>query len=190
MKTESYGMPLQCCGKGTYSIGYPIGYPTGYYLPQKSTIKLSVCQEPGYMRKIPPEELPGRPEQNCYSFSYRENYKGTILNNYLLRGLVMGAMLLWVLCFWEHPFAISSDIKGKFHQLILLSHDQPLLRFLWSPPIWNNLTPQLCHVCHAETCDRPHWAWIRYVHISGMVFLCRQLSTKPLLWWRGKASGG
>ncbi|XP_027861387.1 uncharacterized protein LOC114137071 [Xiphophorus couchianus] len=64
---------------------------------------------------------------NC-SFTYREQN----LNELLLPGPNLGASLLGVLLrFREHTIAVSSDIKGMFHQVRLLPEDQPLLRFIW-----------------------------------------------------------
>ncbi|XP_023811839.1 uncharacterized protein LOC110015208 [Oryzias latipes] len=64
---------------------------------------------------------------NC-SFTYREKN----LNVLLLPGPNLGASLLGVLLrFREHSTAISSDIKGMFHQVRLLPEDQSLLRFIW-----------------------------------------------------------
>ncbi|XP_035990493.1 uncharacterized protein LOC118562319 [Fundulus heteroclitus] len=73
---------------------------------------------------------------NC-SYTYRDKN----LNELLLSGPNLGASLLGVLLrFREHSIAVSSDIKGMFHQVRLLPEDRPLLRFLWrdlqrdSPP--------------------------------------------------------
>ncbi|KAI3370918.1 hypothetical protein L3Q82_007424 [Scortum barcoo] len=52
--------------------------------------------------------------------------------NTLLPGPTLGSTLLGVLLrFREYPFAVSSDIKGMFHQVRLLPEDKPFLRFLW-----------------------------------------------------------
>lgn len=62
------------------------------------------------------------------SFTFRDKN----LNELLLAGPNLGASLLGVLLrFREHSIAISSDIKGMFHQVRLLLEDRPLLRFLW-----------------------------------------------------------
>lgn len=64
---------------------------------------------------------------NC-SYTYRDKN----LNELLLPGPNLGASLLGVLLrFREHSIAVSSDIKGMFHQVRLLPEDRPLLRFLW-----------------------------------------------------------
>lgn len=64
---------------------------------------------------------------NC-SFIFNEQS----INNHLLPGPTLGASLLGVLLrFREHPVAISSDVKGMFHQVRLLDEDKPFLRFLW-----------------------------------------------------------
>lgn len=65
-------------------------------------------------------------------FSCTFTFKGQNLNDHLLPGPTLGASLLGVLLrFKEHPIAISSDIKGMFHQVCLLEEDKPFLRFLW-----------------------------------------------------------
>lgn len=64
---------------------------------------------------------------NC-SFQFR----GNNLNECLLPGPTLSPTLLGVLLrFREHAVAITSDIKGMFHQVRLLPKDKPLLRFLW-----------------------------------------------------------
>lgn len=64
---------------------------------------------------------------NC-SFSFRN----TSLNEHLVPGPTLGSSLLGVLLrFRQYPIAVSSDIKGMFHQVRLLPGDQPFLRFLW-----------------------------------------------------------
>ncbi|XP_065099626.1 uncharacterized protein [Paramisgurnus dabryanus] len=60
------------------------------------------------------------------------HYEGQSLNQFLLPGPTLGPSLLAVLLrFREHSIAISSDIKGMFHQVRLLPDDKSLLRFLW-----------------------------------------------------------
>ncbi|KAI3370916.1 hypothetical protein L3Q82_007422 [Scortum barcoo] len=57
---------------------------------------------------------------------------GASLNEHPLPGPTLGSTLLGVLLrFREYPFAVSSDIKGMFHQVRLLPEDKPFLRFLW-----------------------------------------------------------
>ncbi|KAK7939924.1 hypothetical protein WMY93_003250 [Mugilogobius chulae] len=64
---------------------------------------------------------------NC-SFTFQNNS----LNEHLLPGPTLGSTLLGVLLrFREYPIAVSSDIKGMFHQVRLLPEDQPFLRFIW-----------------------------------------------------------
>ncbi|XP_026029422.1 uncharacterized protein LOC113025652 [Astatotilapia calliptera] len=59
-------------------------------------------------------------------------HKGNSLNQHLLPGPTLGSTLLGVLLrFREYPIAVSSDIKGMFHQVRLLTQDKPFLRFLW-----------------------------------------------------------
>ncbi|XP_063766006.1 uncharacterized protein LOC134882305 [Eleginops maclovinus] len=100
--------------------------------------------EAGYVKKIPLDEAASSPGwyiphhmvhhngKNRIVFNCSFSFKGISLNDHLLPGPVLGATLIGVLIrFREHPFAISSDIKGMFHQVRLLPEDQPLLRFLW-----------------------------------------------------------
>ncbi len=59
-------------------------------------------------------------------------YEGLNLNDSLLPGPVLTPSLLGLLLwFREHCVAISGDICGMFHQVLLLPEDRPLLRFLW-----------------------------------------------------------
>lgn len=99
----------------------------------------------GYVRKLSPADVEGRDrswyiphhmvhhngkDRIVFNCSFR--YHGKSLNEHLLPGPTLGASLLGVLLrFREHPVAISSDVKGMFHQVQLLAEDKPLLRFLW-----------------------------------------------------------
>ncbi|XP_039856539.1 uncharacterized protein LOC120714406 [Simochromis diagramma] len=102
-------------------------------------------EQAGYVRKLTPEEANLTDESwfiphhivhhnnkprivfNC-SFQYRLD----CLNDQLLPGPTLGPSLIGVLLrFREHPVAVSGDIRGMFHQVRLLPHDRPLLRFVW-----------------------------------------------------------
>lgn len=99
----------------------------------------------GYVREVSEEEIRASKESwfiphhmvthnrknrvvfNC-SFTYRDQN----LNELLLPGPNLGASLLGVLLrFRERSIAVSSDIKGMFHQVRLLPEDRPLLHFIW-----------------------------------------------------------
>lgn len=70
--------------------------------------------------------------KNRVVFNCSFQHQGQNLNKLLLPGPVLGPSLLAVLLrFREHSVAISSDIRGMFHQIRLLPEDRPLLRFLW-----------------------------------------------------------
>ncbi|KAK7902058.1 hypothetical protein WMY93_018827 [Mugilogobius chulae] len=70
--------------------------------------------------------------KNRVVFNCSFEFQGQNLNKLLLPGPPLGPSLLAVLLrFREHSVAISSDIRGMFHQVRLLPHDCPLLRFLW-----------------------------------------------------------
>lgn len=70
--------------------------------------------------------------KNRIVFNFSFTFEGQCLNDHLLPGPTLGASLLGVLLrFREHPVAISSDVKGMFHQVRLLEEDKPFLCFLW-----------------------------------------------------------
>lgn len=70
--------------------------------------------------------------KNRVVFNCSFQFQGHNLNELLLPGPTLGPSLLAVLLrFQEHSVAISSDIRGMFHQVRLLPEDWPLLRFLW-----------------------------------------------------------
>lgn len=70
--------------------------------------------------------------KNRVVFNCSFSYQGQNLNELLLPGPVLGPSLLAVLLrFREHSIAVSSDVRGMFHQVRLLPEDRPLLRFLW-----------------------------------------------------------
>lgn len=65
-------------------------------------------------------------------FNCSFQYKGLNLNEWFLPGPALSSSLLGVLLrFREHSVAISGDIHGMFHQVLLLPEDKPLLHFLW-----------------------------------------------------------
>ncbi|XP_067233763.1 uncharacterized protein [Chanodichthys erythropterus] len=70
--------------------------------------------------------------KNRVVFNCSFSYQGHNLNELLLPGPTLGPSLLAVLLrFREHSVAISSDIRGMFHQVRLLPKDKPLLRYIW-----------------------------------------------------------
>lgn len=79
-----------------------------------------------------PHHLVTHNGKNRLVFNCSHQYQGQTLNQYLLPGPTLGASLVGVLLrFREHAIAVSGDIKGMFHQVLLLPEDRPLLRFLW-----------------------------------------------------------
>lgn len=102
-------------------------------------------KEAGYTTRISQEQVKTSKEswfiphhlvthngKNRIVFNCSHSYKDENLNKLLLSGPNLGASLLGVLLrFREHSIAVSSDIKGMFHQVRLLPEDRPLLRFLW-----------------------------------------------------------
>ncbi len=114
-------------------------------------------QQAGYISKLPPEQVDHSRESwyiphhmvehngkkrvvfNC-SFAYQ----GYNLNDYLLPGPPLSPSLLAVLLrFREHSIAVSSDIRGMFHQVRLLPEDKPLLRFIWKD-LRRDKAPDVC----------------------------------------------
>ncbi|XP_048030334.1 uncharacterized protein LOC125279307 [Megalobrama amblycephala] len=100
--------------------------------------------EAGYVKKIPqstavqtpgwyiPHHMVHHNGKHRIVFNCSFNFQGLSLNEYLLPGPTLGATLLGVLLrFREYAVAISSDIKGMFHQVRLLPEDKAFLRFLW-----------------------------------------------------------
>ncbi|XP_038160417.1 uncharacterized protein LOC119796094 [Cyprinodon tularosa] len=102
-------------------------------------------KQAGYVVKIEDEEVNESTEswfiphhmvthngKNRIVFNCSYTYKGQNLNELLLPGPTLTSSILGVLLrFREHAIALSSDIKGMFHQVRLLPEDRPLLRFLW-----------------------------------------------------------
>ena len=107
--------------------------------------EIDKLEKAGYVLKVPDEELKkaketwfiphhmvSHNEKNRIVFNCSFCYKGDNLNELLLPGPTLTSSLLGVLLrFREHPIAISSDIKGMFHQVRLLPEDKTLLCFLW-----------------------------------------------------------
>lgn len=102
-------------------------------------------QQAGYITKLSPEQVDHSREswyiphhlvehngKKRVVFNCSFTYQGHNLNEYLLPGPPLSPSLLAVLLrFREHSIAISSDIRGMFHQVHLLPEDKPLLRFIW-----------------------------------------------------------
>ncbi|XP_067294186.1 uncharacterized protein [Pseudorasbora parva] len=108
-------------------------------------VEMNKLKEAGYARVIPPGQV-DQAEEAWYIphhmtqhndkkrvvFNCSFQHGGKNLNQLLLPGPTLGPSLLSVLLrFREHAVALSSDIRGMFHQVRLLPEDRPLLRFLW-----------------------------------------------------------
>nr|XP_055074008.1 uncharacterized protein LOC129453697 [Misgurnus anguillicaudatus] len=79
-----------------------------------------------------PHHLVNHNDKDRIVFNCSFRYKGLNLNDSLMPGPTLSPSLLGVLLrFREHCVAISGDIRGMFHQVLLLPEDKPLLRFLW-----------------------------------------------------------
>lgn len=79
-----------------------------------------------------PHHLVQHNDKNCVVFNCSFQFQGQVLNDYLLPGPALGPSLLGILLrFREHTVAVSSDIKGMFHQVRLLPNDKHLFRFVW-----------------------------------------------------------
>ncbi len=113
-------------------------------------------------------------------FNCSFTYQGASLNEHLLPGPTLGSTLLGVLLrFREYPVAVSSDIKGMFHQVRLLPEDKPFLRFLWrnmdrsiSPDVYEWQVHHLArHAVHAV----PH------LHYKDMCWITVALAKTPAI---------
>ncbi|XP_073721977.1 uncharacterized protein [Misgurnus anguillicaudatus] len=107
--------------------------------------EITKLKEAGYVAKLEPREVESSIEswyiphhmvqhnnKNRVVYNCSFQFEGHSLNEFLLPGPTLGPSLLSVLLrFRERPVAISSDIRGMFHQVRLLHSDMPLLRFLW-----------------------------------------------------------
>ncbi len=107
--------------------------------------EITRLKEAGYVAKLEPTEVDSSTEswyiphhmvqhnnKNRVVYNCSFQFEGHSLNEFLLPGPTLGPSLLAVLLrFREHPVAVSSDIRGMFHQVRLLPGDMPLLRFLW-----------------------------------------------------------
>ncbi|KAL6466869.1 hypothetical protein MHYP_G00246730 [Metynnis hypsauchen] len=79
-----------------------------------------------------PHDMVQHNGKHCVVFNCSFQFRGEILNQHLLPEPTLGPSILAVLLsFREHSVAISSDIRGMFHQVKLLPEGRPLLRFLW-----------------------------------------------------------
>lgn len=116
--------------------------------PERATAyckEMAKLEQAGYIVKVKEEQLSSDSEswfiphhmvthngKNRIVFNCSFALDGANLNDLLLPGPTLTSSLLGVLLrFREHSIAISSDIKGMFHQVRLLLQDRALLRFLW-----------------------------------------------------------
>ncbi len=109
------------------------------------TTEIAKLEQAGYVDKLPqdavtdtssswyiPHHMVHHNGKNRIVFNCSFQYRGQNLNELLLPGPALGPSLLAVLLrFREHSVAVSSDIKGMFHQVRLLPEDKSLLLFLW-----------------------------------------------------------
>ncbi len=107
--------------------------------------EMNRLQQAGYITKLTLEQVKESNEiwyiprhmvehngKNRVVFNCSFTYRGHNLNEFLLPGPTLSPSLLAVLLrFKEHSIAVSSDIRGMFHQVRLLPENKALLRFLW-----------------------------------------------------------
>ncbi|KAL0191695.1 hypothetical protein M9458_014393, partial [Cirrhinus mrigala] len=107
--------------------------------------EITTLKDAGYTVKLEPSEIEDSKEswyiphhmvqhnsKNRVVYNFSFEYEGHNLNQFLLPGPTLSSSLLAVLLlFCKHSIAVSSDIKGMFHQVRLLPDDMSLLRFLW-----------------------------------------------------------
>ncbi|KAL0151615.1 hypothetical protein M9458_051478 [Cirrhinus mrigala] len=116
--------------------------------PEKAKVYEAEIQkllDAGYVVKVPlellhsdkeswfiPHHLVHHNDKDRLVFNCSFAHQGLSLNQQLLPGPCLSASLLGVLIrFRQHAVAISGDIRAMFHQVRLLSEDEPLLRFIW-----------------------------------------------------------
>ena len=57
---------------------------------------------------------------------------GVSLNKFLLKGPdLITSLVAILLCFRQHPVAVSSKIKAMYYMVNVIEEDQPALHFLW-----------------------------------------------------------
>lgn len=119
-------------------------------------VEMNKLKEAGYAQVIPPDQVNQAKEswyiphhmtqhnnKNRVVFNCSFQHGGKNLNQLLLPGPTLGPSLMAVLLrFREHTIALSSDIRGMFHQVRLLPEDRPLLRFLWRD-LYRDQSPQV-----------------------------------------------
>ena len=75
---------------------------------------------------------PAKPSRIRVVFDCSAVYKGTSLNKNLLQGPDLTNSLMGVLCwFQQETVALTSDVKGTFHQFFVNEEYRDLLRFFW-----------------------------------------------------------
>lgn len=107
--------------------------------------EIQKLEKMGYVAVVPPEVAAPTPEswfiphhmvqhnnKDRIIFNCSFQYKGKSLNDHLLPGPALGPSLLGVLIqFRQYTVAVSGDIRGMFHQILLLPADKLVRRFIW-----------------------------------------------------------
>ena len=76
-----------------------------------------------------------KPEKVRVVFNPSARHRGTSLNDKLYKGPDLFTSLIgFLLRFRRFPVPISGDIEKMYHQVLVPSHQQFFLRFLWKNP--------------------------------------------------------
>ena len=80
-------------------------------------------------------------------FDCAARYRGTLLNDRVLRGPDLAKKLVGVLLrLCEEPFALMADIEAMYHQIKVHPDDVDALRFLWHPDSDLSRDPEEFHM--------------------------------------------
>ena len=98
------------------------------------TEELNLKEQPVWYLPHHPVTHPLKPGKVRVVFESGAKYRGTSLNQQLLRGPDLTNPLVGVLIrFRQEPIAMAADIEAMFHQVYVDPEDNNVLRFLWWP---------------------------------------------------------
>ena len=103
----------------------------------KDAEKIDTKPEPGKIWYIPHQGVyhPRKPDKIWVVLDCSAKYKGTSLNDHLLKGPNLTNGLTAVLCgFHKHPIAVMCDVEKLFHRFNFSKENRDHLLFLW----WEN----------------------------------------------------
>ncbi|XP_045024004.1 uncharacterized protein LOC123468992 [Daphnia magna] len=96
-----------------------------------------------------PVRHPSKPNKILLDYEAAARFKGTAINDILLKGPDLTTQLLAVLLrFRERIIGVTADIARMFYQVLVRESDRPMFRFVWRDPGTEDDLPELEMTLH------------------------------------------